>query len=365
MDKSKSIVISVTNDLNYDQRMLRHAGILVGAGYIVILVGRSKKSSSTLDRQEFTQVRLKCHFEKGKLFYLEFNFRLLLFLLKTKSAIYLSVDLDTILPNTLAAIVHQSKLVFDSHEYFTEVPELINRTNTKLVWDKIAKTCIPYANAAYTVGEALAIELTQKYAYPFAVIRNVPLLKITSDECEQDLKLIVYQGALNKGRALEPLILAMKGFDGKLILIGEGDLSEALRHLVQTENLTDRVEFAGWIRPADLPAYTQKAWLGYNLLEEESRSYYFSLANKFFDYMHAAIPQLCPPFPEYLAINNQFEVAMICEPDSKSILAAIQKLLDASELYKKLQKNCRLAAKAYNLQIESNNLIRIFEELKP
>ena len=362
MDKVKSIIISVTNDLNYDQRMQRHACILVEAGFDVTLVGRVKKSSSELENQPYAQVRFKCFFEKGKLFYLEYNLRLLLFLLKKKATIYLSVDLDTLLPNTLAAVVHQSKLVFDSHEYFTEVPELTNRITTKLIWDIIAKTCIPYTDAAYTVGEALALELTQKYDETFGVIRNVPALNLGANLVEQEAKLIVYQGALNKGRALEPLILAMKNFNGKLVLIGEGDLSESLRYLVQTENLTDKVSFAGWVRPTDLPNLTQKAWLGYNLLEVESKSYYFSLANKFFDYMHAGIPQLCPPFPEYIAINNQFEVAIICEPNPKAIVNAIQNLLDDSELYKKMQKNCRMAAKAYNLQVESEKLIKIFEE---
>ncbi len=363
MDKGKRIVISVTNDLNYDQRMQRHAGILVDAGFTVILVGRNKKSSTALSQQAFSQVRLNCFFERGKLFYLEFNFRLLLFLLKTKSAIYLSVDLDTLLPNTLASIVHHSKLVFDSHEYFTEVPELINRTTTKLIWDKIAKTCIPYADVAYTVGEALAIELSLKYTHPFGVIRNVPLLQNLPNNIIKEEKFIVYQGALNKGRALEQLILAMKEVDCKLILIGEGDLSRSLRQLVQTENLTDKVEFTGWIRPTELPEFTQKAWLGYNLLEEESRSYYFSLANKFFDYMHAEIPQLCPPFPEYIGINKQFEVTVFCDAKTTEIAFAIQNLLEDSELYKKLQKNCRLAAKAYNLQLESEKLKRIFEAL--
>lgn len=363
MDKRKRIIVSVTNDLNYDQRMRRHAGILANEGFEVVLVGRNKTSSEPLSNEVFSQVRLNCHFEKGKLFYLEYNIRLLIYLLSHKADIFIAVDLDTLLPNTLAAIVHQSKLVFDSHEYFTEVPELIDRPNIKLIWDGIARVCIPYTHLCYTVGAALAKELSNKYQKNFEVIRNVPPLNNEALLKEKNSPLIIYQGALNKGRALEPLILAMKKFEGQLLLVGEGDSSEALRLLVQTENLENKVQFAGWIKPADLPKLTQQAWCGYNLLEEESRSYYFSLANKFFDYIHAEIPQLCPPFPEYIEINQDFEVALICEANEEDILSALNKLLKNSELYNNLKKNCSLAAKAYNLQEESIKLLTLYRAI--
>ncbi len=343
--------------------MRRHATILVNAGFEVLLVGRLKSSSLPLQEEVFGQKRINCIFEKGKLFYLEFNLRLLIFLLGKSPFLFLAVDLDTLLPNTLAAILKSTKLTFDSHEYFTEVPELVNRSDIKAIWNEIAKICIPYAAKSYTVGEALAAELSLKYNQPFGFIQNVPPLNTNQSLAMKTPRLIVYQGALNKGRALEPLILAMKLFEGKLLVIGEGDLSDSLRLLVQTEKLNEKVEFAGWIRPAELQQYTQKAWLGYNLLEPESKSYYFSLANKFFDYIHAEVPQLCPPFPEYISINNKFEVAIICQAKVEEIASTLNNLANDQELYKKLENNCRMAAKAYNLQRESVKLIQIYKAI--
>jgi hypothetical protein len=77
--------------------------------------------------------------------------------------------------------------------------------------------------------------------------------------------------------------------------------------------------------------------------------------------MHAGVPQLCSPFPEYQSINNKFEVAILCHCNSAEIVEAISHLLNHENLYKKLQNNCRMATKAYNLQIESKKLTQIFE----
>lgn len=363
MDRRKIITVTVTNDLSYDQRMRRHSQIWVEAGYEVLLIGRTRSTSIPLSQEIFRQKRLSCWFQKGKLFYIFYNIRLFFFLLFAKTDILVAVDLDTLLPNTLVAKLRSKILVFDSHEYYTEVPELIGRNGVKKVWDGVAKLCLPRVNLAYTVGDALAQELTQRYAKAFETIKNVPSLIKDVSPKSTEAYLIVYQGALNKGRALEALIIAMKNFDGKLLLVGEGDLSMSLRQLVQTENLNHKIEFTGWVKPTELPSITQKAWLGYNLLEAESRSYYFSLANKFFDYLHAGIPQFCPPFPEYERINKEFEVALLLEPNSENILSCLNQLKNDAALYENLQHNCSLAAEAYNLQKESKKLVTLFQVL--
>jgi hypothetical protein len=62
------IIFTVTNDLNYDQRMQRICGTLADAGYDVLLVGRKLKTSLPLTKKNYRQQLLKCWFNKGKLF---------------------------------------------------------------------------------------------------------------------------------------------------------------------------------------------------------------------------------------------------------------------------------------------------------
>jgi glycosyltransferase involved in cell wall biosynthesis len=341
--------------------MQRHASILVDAGYEVCLVGRVLPRSVALSEKTFQQHRLHCIFNKGKLFYLEFNIRLFWFLLFCKASIFLAVDLDTLLPNLLISKARSKKLVFDSHEYFTEVPEVVNRKVTKCIWGIIAKIAIPHADLAYTVGPALAGIFTEKYGNKFHCILNVPaFIKLPEVNIKKEA-IIFYQGALNEGRGLEALILSMRKVNGLLQIAGEGDLSERLRGMVEEEKLTDKVKFLGFILPEELPYFTQKASITCNLLEHRGESYYYSLANKFFDYIHAGIPQVCANFPEYEAINKEYEVAILVPSEVEAIAKAINNLLEDKELQIRLQNNCILASQVYNLQNESQKLITHFK----
>ena len=94
----KKIFFTVTNDLTYDQRMIRICSSLANAGYQVCLVGRQRPHSKALRQQPFEQKRLKCFFERGKFFYLEYNIRLFFFLMFQRFDAICSIDLDTILP---------------------------------------------------------------------------------------------------------------------------------------------------------------------------------------------------------------------------------------------------------------------------
>jgi hypothetical protein len=123
----KRIVFTVTNDLCYDQRMERICSALAENGYDVCLIGRADKNSNALDKRSYEQQRIICSFEKGKLFYIEYNFKLLWKLLFTKTDIICSIDLDSILPGYLASLLRGKTIVYDAHEYFTEMEEVVSR----------------------------------------------------------------------------------------------------------------------------------------------------------------------------------------------------------------------------------------------
>jgi len=357
----KRIYFSVSNDLNHDQRMQRICTSLAENGYHVILTGRKKKDSKKLTNQPFRQVRLKYIFEKGKLFYIFMNCRLFWYLLFHSFDIVCAIDLDTFPGAWLAARIKRKKIFYDAHEYFSEVPELIDRPFIKKIWKRIEAFAIRHADKRYTVSKSLADEFFKTYKQSFELIRNMPLSQKALIEHKQE-QYLIYQGALNRGRGLEALIESMKDFDIILLLAGDGDLTDRLKQQVINSGLQKKVRFLGNLNPDELRTFTLKGKIAFNLLENTSLNYYYSLANKFFDYVHAGIPQISMNFPEYREMNQKFEVALLIDDiQTDQIKAAINSLLDNPDYYDKLVKNCKAAAQVWNWNNEHKKLLKIYE----
>jgi glycosyltransferase involved in cell wall biosynthesis len=373
--KNKKIIFTVTNDLSYDQRMQRICSSLSNAGYEVELVGRKLLHSKPLRTDfNFKQTRLTCKINKGKLFYMEFNLRLLWYLLRQKTNAICAIDLDTILACGITATLNNNTLVFDAHEHFTEVPEVTNRKITKTIWHLIGKIFVPKAKLCYTVGPQLAKLLGTIYKNKFKVIMNVPVLVDAVERVDkvdavnevdgENPGYILYQGALNKSRGLEQGILAMHQVENiKLLIAGEGDLSSELRELVVKEKLENKVQFLGFVQPADLKQLTVNAKVGLNLLEPNGLSYYYSLANKFFDYMQAGVPCVCANFPEYKAINEKYHCSVLIDCEVNEIANSINELLSNQITYQTLSKNCILASQNFNWAIEDAKLLNFYKQI--
>jgi hypothetical protein len=371
------LVFAVTTDLSYDQRMQRICGSLARAGYAVLLVGWQRPASVPLGPQPYAQHRLRGWFQHGKLFYLEYNLRLLLYLLSRRAAAWACADLDAALPTWLRARLGGQPFVYDAHELFTEVPEVVARPRVQRAWQWVENFIVPRARLCYTVGPALAGLFEVRHpGCSFGVVRNVPLDNEPAiaaqglfTETNAQLPILFYQGALNVGRGLAELLAALPQVPARLVICGEGDCSAALRQQAAALGLlaSGQVEFKGYVLPADLRALTARATVGIMLLENTGLSYYYSLANKFFDYVQAGVPQLCIDFPEYRALNARHEVAELV-PDlaPATLVAALARLLPGGRpgaRYHQLAANCRRARTEWNWQQEEKTLVELYRNL--
>ena len=365
----RRILFTVTNDLQFDQRMRRICGTLSNAGYDVTLIGRRPISpSSTLSQTPYTQIQLAgLIFTKGKLFYLEFNLRLLLFLLFKPCDAICSIDLDTAVPGIIAAKLRKKIHIFDAHELFTHVPEVARRPRIQEIWEKVQAFTFKHCDTAFTVGPAIARYFTEKYHKPVQVVRNMPRASVVAHTdtahfaAIENKKFILYQGALNEGRGLELLIQAMVNIPCELVLAGEGDVSEPLRKLTQSLHLENKVHFLGMIPPHQLPALTKLAYIGFNVSENVGLSYYLSLNNKFFDYTQSHLPSLINPYPEYKQLLLEFQVGLLTEPTVESIIEQASELLNNPSLYQELKSQCIAASEKWTWEQETPKLLSIFE----
>lgn len=348
--------------------MQRICTTLADNGYGVTLIGRLKPDSLPLEGQNYHQIRLKCWFHQGVFFYLEYNIRLSLFLFSRNLGPYIlyTVDSDTLLAGGVVKYFKGLYQVFDAHEYFTEVPELKTKPLVRRVWKIIENIFVPKADAHVTVGSCLADIFSKKFSKKFIPILNVPTLSYKQSEGNKaEPPIILYQGMLNKGRGLEPMIKAMEQIDHAVFyIIGEGDISSELRMLANNSTASERIHFLGWKSYAEMSAITSKATLAINLLENSSISYYYSLANKFFDYMHAGVPSVNMAFPEYTAIINRYEVGVTIDRLDPSLIATTIKglLINPQKMYQ-MQQACQKAKQVHHWAHESEKLLLMFSQL--
>jgi len=359
----KKIYFTVTNDLSFDQRMHRICNSLANAGYSVCLIGRRKPGSIALEQKKYEQRRLPCLFTRGPLYYAEYNLRVFFYLLFKKMDAICAIDLDTILPVLLISRIKNVRRVYDAHELFCEMKEVVTRPAIYRSWKSIEKYSVPKFIFAYTVSEPIAGEFFRMYGVRFELIRNVPLFEDAPPGQKKE-SYILYQGAVNEGRSFETLIPAMKAVNAPLIVCGDGNYMEQAVALARINSLEEKIIFKGMLSPNELKNYTLDARIGITLFENNGLSNYYSLANRFFDYVQAGVPQVCVDYPAYQQINSEFNVAiLISDLSPGSISAALNKLLENPGQYLALHSACLKARKIYNWQEEEKKLLAFYRQV--
>ena len=274
-----------------------------------------------------------------------------------------AIDLDTILPCLFISKLKRIHRVYDAHEYFTELKEVRTRPLVKKVWLSIERFAVPEYYYGYTVSSGLAEAFQKKYQRDYKVIRNLPVLKERLP-AKKENKFLLFQGAVNEARGFEYLIPALKYVNYKLVICGDGNFMAQLKELIRQNEVTNKVELTGMLLPEELRGIAQKATLGIGLAEKEGLNQFLALPNKFFEYMHAGLPQVAMNYPEYKKINNQFRVAVLLDGLSvEEISAAINHLMENDAVLKELRQNCLEAREVYCWQKEEKELIRFYQSI--
>jgi glycosyltransferase involved in cell wall biosynthesis len=365
----------VTNDLVYDQRVMRHADYLESQKYKVFLVGRVKLNTNKSIPINFLHKRFEMFFSKSWIFYAEYNIRLTLFLLFKKIDVIWANDLDTLPSAYLISRLRRIKLVYDSHEFFTGVPELENKPCIKRFWRKMESTLLQRIKVKFTVSEGIASLYKDHYNVDFDVIRNLSYSFHDCNRTNEELPIIqgfsfsdpffIYQGALNKDRGLEYLIESMQFLDGyKLLIVGDGDIKSELHGLVFNKQLCDRVKFTGLVEPSVLKRITPKAIIGFSVELPSNDNYRNCLPNKLFDYMQAGIPTIAYENSEIKKLFNQYQIGLLIKNHNPNELASrILYLLNTPSLMAEINEQIFLAQVEFSWKNESKKIGHILSKI--
>ena len=336
----------------------------------IVLLGRKLSDSKDITNRNYKTRRFNLPFTKGAFFYASLNIRLFFYLLFHKADVLLANDLDTLLANYLVSKIKRIPLVYDSHEYFTEVPELEGR-KAKQIWLSIEKWIFPKLTDVITVNTSIADIYSAKYGNSISIIRNLPN-KLNDFEplskkelnIEHIDKYIILQGAgINIDRGAEELVEAMRDiYNVKLLIVGNGDVIPKLKLEVVKSKLKDKIVFIEKQDHKRLMSYTYHAELGLSLDKDSNMNYRFSLPNKIFDYINMGIPILVSDLVELRNIVDKYDVGRVLNEHSpKDIAKQINEMM--SQDYKSLKKaNLAKATKELNWESQESIIKDIYSK---
>jgi glycosyltransferase involved in cell wall biosynthesis len=371
--KTIKAAISVINCICYDQRVLKIAEIVKGLNTKVTIIGRVTAGCTDPEIKPYRTVRFRMLFKRKFLFYGFFNIRLFIHLLFHRYDLLVSNDLDTLLPNYLISRLKHLPLVYDSHEYFTGVPEIQNKPFVKWVWLTIERSIFRHLKYTMTVSDSISDQYFKEYGIRPLVVRNcsravnhlVPLSRKEIGVPDNHLFLI-YQGAgINVDRGAEELIDALEKTERVFLLIaGSGDVLPALVKKVSQLRIENRIMFLPKMDWEELMRYTKSADAGLTLDKKSNTNYEFSLPNKLFDYISAGLPVIASDLNEIGKIVTEYRIGiLIPEVTPDEVSQAICQLRDKPQLLSELKGNAQDASKKINWENEKIKVLQLYQEV--
>ncbi|MDG1811359.1 MAG: glycosyltransferase [Polaribacter sp.] len=261
--------------------------------------------------------------------------------------------------------MQSKKIIYDSHELFTEIPELINRPTVKKIWLEIEKSIVPKLKNCHTVSDSIANFYFNKYNTNFLTIRNLPIAKnIILGNFPFDTngqKIILYQGAVNKGRGIELMLESMKYLKNYIfVIIGTGDVFEDVKLQASKLISQKKAYFFGKLPPLEMQKLTPLADIGISFEEDLGLNYRYALPNKIFDYLHAGVPVLVSNLPEMHKIVNEYKFGETIKNRNPQVIA---KQIEAFS-FKKNSTEIINAKNKLNWRSEEEKLISLYQNAK-
>ena len=362
--KLRRIIITVSNNLVTDNRVTKLSGYLDALGWEVKILGRQWPGGAIPNGRPGLVRRFNLLFNKGPLFYAMLNIRLFIYLIGAKADKIVAVDLDTLPAACTAGKLKGIPVIFDSHEYFPELPEIRNKPFIKWFWLKLEAVFVPMVTQGITVSQGIVDIYWKKYGLNFILIRNVPNKPANVFEIKpvSDQPVIYYQGALNVGRGLRESIMSLSFLpEYQMIIAGAGDEEEELHLLVKTLGFEDRVIFTGRLPFERLATEAAKAHVGLCILENMGLNYYHSLPNRLFDYPALGLPIIATSFPDITEIVKHYDTGLLLNSaEPEEIATAIRKACEDMGLREKWKQSLKSAVEDLNWEKECSRLDELF-----
>lgn len=379
MNHNKSISSLVFNNFTNDSRVLKEAISLNKAGYNITVLahldnGLKQKeliNNVTVERVSYLNRKVASRTQKiiAYLSYIKQSISK-----SKKSDILHCHDLNTMpIAYIIKKLYNKSvKIVYDAHEYETEMNHLSSKGKT--VMSFFEKRLIKIADATITVSNSIANEYTKLYPFiekPKLVLNCPPYITSNNEKNDKfrnrfkisdSSTIFLYQGSLSKGRGLELILEAFKTIENKknvLVVMGYGDLEEDIK---KSDSENENIFFHEAVSPSILLSYTSSADIGISTIENTCLSYYYCLPNKMFEYIMAEIPLIVSNLPEMSTVVKKHNIGVVLEENT---IQGLHKAIDTSSKLnlEEVSENLKKAKQIYNWEVQEKELLKLYKSL--
>ena len=275
---------------------------------------------------------------------------------------------------------HQSKFVYDSHEFYTEIRTLTSSQKehaTQLEANLIKKT-----DLVITINDSIAEAISRKYDIPkpLTIMNCARNIENNMNQnryylhnklhLDKSVGIILYQGNLTPGRGLDVFVESARYLNKdniKLVLLGNEGTSgyrKELLDIVKKYSLKDKVVFLNGVHQDKLLYCTISARIGVIPYPPVDLNTYYCTPNKLFEYIVAHVPVLSNDLPELRKIVSENNIGIATDLSTPEKMAqAISEMHENEEQYDQFKKNLVSVSKRLNWENESRKLIEGYDLL--
>lgn len=233
---------------------------------------------------------------------------------------------------------------------------------------------VPGAAAVITVSDGLSRVLCERYGVAPVVVANCPETRQIADRgmLKQELGLprssivVLYQGGLQLGRAIDELVDAMARVPGAYLVVqGSGEYESAMRSRVAERGMDARTIFMGQVPHERLFELTCGADIGTVFLEGVTLNHQLAWTNRMFMYMMAGIPTAATDLPGASGVLLPAGAGLVAPAGDVSVIAdVLGRLAGDREMRQRLGAAARAAAEhEYNWGVQEHRLLGVYEGL--
>lgn len=292
--------------------------------------------------------------------------------------LYYCNDFNTLISGFIASRKKRAKLVYDSHELWSERSgarnTLFNRIK-RLFELIIEKSIIMKCDAVITVSKDLSDAISGKFSvHNPIVIRNIPLKQNLPnpqriDSIRKSLNIppdsivVLYQGSTARSRGIAELIMAADLMPENIHILLLGPQPEV--PLMNDINSRERVHYGGYIHLDELDDFTAACDIGIApIIKDNTKSYELAFPNKFLQYMNAGLALCLYDIPEARRLIEKCECGSIIQSITpQGIAKSIEYLGNKSNLLQMKINARKYFSESFSYTEEMNMLIKVMRKL--